>query len=468
MKQLKYVLTMLLALVMISSCVAPVFAADCAHAHTEVRNAVAAGCETEGYSGDTYCVDCGALLATGAVIPATGHHYDDGVVSKAATCTEDGVRTYLCKDCGSTYTTVIKASGHTFGEWVVTTPATATTKGEETRTCTVCYAEETREIKPLGYAKCYAKHFTDCPDKWYHEAIDFCVDAGYMDGVSTKLFAPKGTMTRAMMVTVLYRMAGNPEITAYSSFKDVDKDAWYAKSIAWAQDTGIVLGYSYEKFGPNDYVTREQIATILWRFEGRPTVKEANMDKFKDSKKISTYAENAMKWAVSEGILSGDNMLLKPKDNATRAEFACMIMRYKGGSFLCETMKDWEEDEEEENRKAVGTYHLVTINGKSVKKYLTEKYGDEEAAEDYLEYYELTRFEDILVITLKNDGKFTASYLDEDNKHYKDYKGTWKVSGGKLTLTVEVAYEKEEHMVLNYREGEISFTAYGEEWILTR
>ncbi|MBQ6431278.1 MAG: S-layer homology domain-containing protein [Oscillospiraceae bacterium] len=462
MKQLKYVLIMLLALVMILSCVAPVFAADCAHAHTEVRNAVAAGCETEGYSGDTYCKDCGALLAKGAVIPATGHHYDSGVVSKPATCTEDGVRIYLCKDCGSTYTTVIKASGHLFGEWVVVTPATATVKGEESRTCTYCGLVETREIKPLSYAKCYAKHFTDCTEKWYHEAVDYCVDAGLMDGVSTKLFAPKGAMTRGMIVTVLYRMAGKPEITALSSFKDVDKDAWYAEPIAWAQDTGIVLGYSADQFGPNDYVTREQIATILWRFEGRPEGKDANMDKFKDTKKISTYAENAMKWAVGEGILSGDNLMLKPKDNATRAEFACMIMRYKGGSFLCETMKDWEKEEEDDYKDVDGTYRLVTINGKSVKKYLIEKYGDEEHAKEYLEYYELTRYEDILVLNLKKDGKFTASYLDED------YNGTWKVSSGKLTLTVRVAYEKDENMVLNYNKGEITFEVDGEEWLLAR
>ncbi len=462
MKQYKNVLAMLLALVMLLSCVPAVFAADCAHARTEVRNAVPAACETDGYSGDTYCLDCGVLLAKGAVIPATGHHYDNGVVSKASTCTEDGVRTYYCPDCGSTYTTVIKASGHQFGEWVVITPATATTKGEESRTCTFCGKVETREIKPVAYEKCYAKHFTDCTEKWYHEAIDYVVDACFMDGVSTKEFAPKGTMTRAMMVTVLYRLAGKPAITALSSFKDVDKDAWYAEPIAWAQDTGIVLGYSPDKFGPNDFVTREQIATILWRFEGRPEGKAANMDKFKDTKKISTYAENAMKWAVGEGILNGDNLMLKPASNATRAEFACMIMRYKGGSFLCETMKDWEKEEEEEYKDVEGTYRLVTVDGIGVNKYFLEKYGDEEAVEDYLITYGLKRVEDIVVLTLKKDGKFTASYLDDD------YNGTWKLNSGKLTLTVRVAYEKDESMVLDYKDGEITFRVDGEEWLLTR
>ncbi len=442
MKQFKRILTMLLALVMILSCTAAVYAA-CAHANTEVRNAVAAGCETEGYSGDTYCTDCGALLAKGAAIPATGHHYDSGVVSKAATCTQDGERTYLCKDCGSTYTTVIKASGHQFGEWVVTTPATATMKGEETRTCIYCGAEETRDIKPAGYAKCYAKHFSDCTEKWYHEAVDYCVGAGLMDGVSTKLFAPKGTMTRAMMVTVLYRIAGKPAITALSSFKDVDKDAWYAEPIAWAQDTGIVLGYSADRFGPNDYVTREQIATILWRFERRPEGKDANMDMFKDTDKISTYAENAMRWAVGAGILNGDNRMLKPTSNATRAEFACMIMRYQGGSFLCETMKDWDDEEEDEHVE--GTYRLETINDKTVKKFLLDKLGDQKAVDKYLAELGLTGYDDFVVLTLKTDGSFNATLLG------KKYTGTWKLSGSKLTLTING-----EDIVGDYKDDEIT------------
>ena len=408
------------------------------HLHTEVRDAVAPGCETDGYSGDTYCTDCGAKLASGEVVAATGHHYDDGVVSKAATCTEDGVRTYLCPDCGSTYTTVIKASGHQFGDWEVSKPATPTMKGEEKRVCIACGAEETREIKATGYGKCYYEVFKDCPtpekEVWYHEALDFVVDAGLMNGTSTSTFEPNGTMTRAMIVAVLYRMAGSPKVTALSSFKDVDKDAWYAEPIAWAQDTKIVTGYSDEKFGPNDPVTREQIAAILWRNAGRPNSKDADMDLFTDNDKISPYAENAMRWAVAKGILNGDNYRLKPTDKATRAEFACMISRLLGGSFFCENMKDW--DDEEKIVGIEGTYTIKTINGKSLKKYFEEifegedKEKTEENIEDFFDLYKLDSYEDIFVLTLKADGTFKATFLKEK------YAGEWKLNGNKLTLDI--------------------------------
>lgn len=459
MKQFKSVLTLLLALAMLLTCAAPGFAADCAHANTIVRNAVAAGCVTEGYSGDLYCADCGVLLRSGAVIAPTGHHYDDGVVSQAPTCTEDGVRTYLCKDCGDMYTTVIKAYGHIFDEWVVKTPATATMKGEETRTCFICGATESRDIKPLGYDRCYARYYTDCPDKWYHEAVDFMVDACLMDGISTKEFAPNGTMTRAMMVTVLYRMADKPAITALSSFKDVDKNAWYAEPIAWAQDNKIVTGYSDDKFGPNDPITREQIAAILWRNEKEPTGAGANMDRFSDTDKISTYAESAMQWAVAEGILNGDKGRLKPGDSATRAEFACMIMRFLGGSYLCESMKDWDEEELD----VEGTYRLSCINGKSVKKYLLEKLGDEESVADYLELYELDSFDAMFVLTLKPDEKLVASYMGDD------YTGTWKLNGNDLRLSLEGEDGKEDfELTCTAKEDEITVMIDGEEWLLLK
>lgn len=445
MKQFKRVTTVFLALVMILSCATAAFAA-CAHTNTEIRGAVAATCTTEGYSGDTYCVDCGAKLATGAVVPATGHHYDDGVVSKAATCTTDGERTYLCPDCGSTYTSVIKAPGHTFGDWEVTKPATPTMKGEETRTCIVCGAEETRDIKATGYDKCCYRVFKDCPTPelkvWYHEAIDYVVDAGLMNGTSTSTFEPNGTMTRAMIVAVLYRMADSPKVTALSSFNDVDRDAWYAEPIAWAQDTKIVTGYSDVKFGPNDPVTREQIATILWRNAGRPESKDADMDLFTDIDKISAYAENAMRWAVAEGILNGDNYRLKPADKATRAEFACMITRLLGGSYFCESMKDWDEEEE---FNVEGTYRLKTINGKSIKKFLLEKLGDEEEVEDYLEELGLTGYDDLVVLTLKSDGTFNATVLG------KKFNGTWKLNGSKVTLK----YDGDEYEG-NYADNELT------------
>ena len=185
---------------------------------------------------------------------------------------------------------------------------------------------------------CYFEDYTDCPDAWYHEAVDFAVANELMYGTGIGKFEPNGTMTRAMMVTVLYRMAGNPAVSGPSSFTDVPENEWYSDAIAWAQDNGIVLGVLADKFAPNDYVTREQIATILWRYEGKPEA-TADLEAFKDADMISEYAVEAMTWAVSEGIFNGDEGNLKPTDDATRAEFACIIMRYLSGSYTCENLK---------------------------------------------------------------------------------------------------------------------------------
>ena len=313
----------------------------CNHSHTEIKDAVAAGCETDGYSGDVYCADCGALISEGSVVAATGHSWDAGVISKPATCTEDGVKTYLCANCGKTREETIKASGHSFGDWVVTKPATATVKGEKQRTCAICGYVETAEIDALGYQKCYVTSFDDCGKTWYHEAIDFAVANGLMDGVADTKFDPDGTMTRAMVVTVLYREAGKPEVTAPSTFTDVAEGQWYSDAIAWAQETKVVDGVAADKFAPNDNVTREQLATILWRYAGKPEAK-ADLSDFADVDNISGYALDAMNWAVEAGILAGDNGNLKPTANATRAEFATMIMRFLGGSYECDQMKDAE------------------------------------------------------------------------------------------------------------------------------
>ena len=186
----------------------------------------------------------------------------------------------------------------------------------------------------FGPDTCYFETFTDCTDAWYHEAVDFAVSNGLMGGVGNSQFDPNGNMTRAMMVTVLYRMAGSPAVSGPSSFTDVPEDTWYSDAVAWAQDNGIVLGVLANKFAPNAYVTREQIATILWRYENQPKA-EADLSAFADADSISDYAVEAMTWAVSEGIFNGDNGNLKPTDCATRAEFACIVMRYLEGSYNC-------------------------------------------------------------------------------------------------------------------------------------
>ncbi len=182
---------------------------------------------------------------------------------------------------------------------------------------------------------CYYDDFVDCNDAWYHEAVDYVAAWGLMNGVAPNEFAPNATLTRGMVVTVLYRQAGSPTVSELSTFTDVSADAWYAKAVAWAQDMGVVNGVSPTEFAPEEEVTREQIAAILWRYSGAPEA-EGDMSVFKDADKISDYAKTAMAWAVSEGIFKGDDTaMLNPTNSATRAEFACIIMRFLGGSYIC-------------------------------------------------------------------------------------------------------------------------------------
>ena len=172
------------------------------------------------------------------------------------------------------------------------------------------------------------KHsFIDCPDAWYQDAVDYVAFKHLMGGVGKNLFDPQGTMSRAMMVTVLYRAVGSPAVSGPSTFVDVPTNEWYTDAVAWAQENNIVGGVGKNRFAPDDCVTREQIATILWRFEDCPEV-EADLSSFKDADTISDWAKDAMTWAVAAGIFNGDNGRLKPTESATRAEFACIIMRY--------------------------------------------------------------------------------------------------------------------------------------------
>lgn len=182
--------------------------------------------------------------------------------------------------------------------------------------------------------ECFFQDFFDCDASWYHEAVDFAVSEGLMKGVDNFEFDPNGSMTRAMVVTVLYRMNGSPGVNKPASFSDVPAGQWYSDAVAWAQNNEIVSGVGDNQFAPNDTITREQIATILWRSEGKPT-SAGNISGFSDANIISGYAFDAMRWAVSEGIFNGDSGKLKPIDSATRSEFACIILRYLHGSYPC-------------------------------------------------------------------------------------------------------------------------------------
>ncbi len=183
--------------------------------------------------------------------------------------------------------------------------------------------------------ECHFAQFTDCNAQWYHEAVDFVVANGLMNGIGGGKFNPNGTMSRAMLATVLYRMAGSPQVDVETTFTDVPADSWYTDAIAWAESNGIVQGVGDGKFAPNAIVTREQLATILWRYSGEPEG-NADMTAFQDTDRISGYAKMAVVWAVEQGIFVGDNGNLKPTAGTTRAEAACVIMRFLDGSYTCD------------------------------------------------------------------------------------------------------------------------------------
>ena len=161
-------------------------------------------------------------------------------------------------------------------------------------------------------------------DAWYAGAVEYARDNGLMSGTGSATFSPNAATSRAMLATVLYRAAGSPAAEGTAAFSDVAADAWYADAVAWASENGIVSGYGNGLFGTNDPVSREQIATILWRYEGSPSA-ESGQD-FADESAISGYASTAVDWARANGIISGrEGNVFDPKGNATRAEVAAML-----------------------------------------------------------------------------------------------------------------------------------------------
>lgn len=170
--------------------------------------------------------------------------------------------------------------------------------------------------------------FRDVSDTaWYADAVTYVQEQGIMTGTSETTFAPQGNMTRAMLVTVLYRVAGTPAISSETDFSDVAANAYYHDAVAWASANGIVNGYSSDRFAPNDAVSRAQIATILWRYAGSPAA-EAGQD-FADESSIPVYAASAVDWARDNGVVSGkDGNRFDPQGNATRAEVAAIFHRY--------------------------------------------------------------------------------------------------------------------------------------------
>ena len=175
--------------------------------------------------------------------------------------------------------------------------------------------------------------FTDVSEKdWFYNDAMFVYKNGLMLGTSKTLFGPHGTVTRGMMATILWRMEGSLAPKGENSFTDVEAGRWYADAITWTAENGIFAGYSKDKFGPDDPITREQLTAIFYRYadyKGYKLTVTENLDKFEDADKITDYAKMVMQWAVGNGLIKGKSEnLLDPQGTATRAEISAMLHRF--------------------------------------------------------------------------------------------------------------------------------------------
>ncbi len=241
---------------------------------------------------------------------------------------------------GDTVTITAKPDeGYQVGKITVTDkngdPVKVTDKGNGKYTFTMPGSKVSVDVTFVP-EKQWTNPFVDVPgDAWYYDAVKYVNENGLMAGTSANTFAPDLTTTRGMIVTILYRLAGSPdiedEIWGYP-FKDVDANAYYATAVYWARMNGIVAGYSDELFGPNDTITREQMATILYRYaqyKGYDTTAKADLSKYTDAAQIGSYAVDAIRWANAEGLVSGTSgTTLTPKGSATRSQVAVILMRF--------------------------------------------------------------------------------------------------------------------------------------------
>ena len=309
---------------------------------------VAPTCTADGY--DLYtCSGCGATEKRNSK-PALGHKWDSGTVTTEPTETTPGERTYTCTVCGEVKTEVIPATGAHTHKWdagKVTTEPTATTPGVRTYTCTICGLTKEEVIPPTGGStvcpggpSCPSYGFRDVagPADWSHEGIDYCVRRSLMVGTGVGTFSPDMACSRAQIVQILYNLSGDKTDYGnyYLPFTDVAPGDWFYEAVAWAYANDIVAGTSASTFAPNDVITREQMAVILYgytaKFAPEFTGNAASLSTFPDAGSVANWAYAAMSWAVGNGLISGMGSggvsYLAPQGSATRAPASAIIMRY--------------------------------------------------------------------------------------------------------------------------------------------
>ena len=338
------------------------------------------------------CARCGVKIDE--VIPAKGHDYSyKSASSTEPTCTESGHYKGTCPVCGKDYNDTIPALGHDWGEWVttieptyttvgyryhlcarcntregedipklhthtwdagvVTQKPTATEPGVKTFTCTICGETKTEPIPATGVPDvcpggptCPGYAFRDMPvpTDWAHEGLDYCIYHGYIAGTSASTVSPNGVCTRAQLVSILYRVQGEPTtVKGYelsklrAPFDDVPRGQWYTDAIWWAKLMGVVSGTSATTFDPEGEITREQLAVILYnytkQFAPGSLTATGSLAGFPDAASVSSWARTEMAWAVGNGLISGTGSgsvaYLTPQGSATRAQVAAILMRFE-------------------------------------------------------------------------------------------------------------------------------------------
>lgn len=227
----------------------------------------------------------------------------------------------------------IAYENYTIDTWTISLPdsATVTQEGNKfyfsdlTADCTF-----TISFKEIN---CLSSDFIDVDQNmWYHDSIDFALRRKMFSGISDTQFDPNGLMTRAMLVTVLYRLSGAPVIIIGDDFIDVPANRWYSAAVTWGKVTGIINGVEPNRFAPEQNVTREQAAAILYRYAMYRYLDVGEyeiLDDFNDGAQVSKYAQEPMNWAIGSGLISGiGNKTLAPQDPATRAQVCTILMRF--------------------------------------------------------------------------------------------------------------------------------------------
>ena len=261
------------------------------------------------------------------------HSYKDVVT--APTCTEKGYTTHTCS-CGDSYVdTYVDALGHSWDSGKVTKPATETEDGVKTYTCTRCGETKTESIPAVSVD--VTQMFTDVTKNWAYPGIQYCVTHGIMGGMGDGTFAPTGTTTRAQIVQILYNLEGTPAVSGTTPFADLTAN-WYKPAILWAYQNNVVAGTSPTTFAPDQPVTREQIAVILTQYmfhvlKMNRTWTPADLSKFPDGANVSSWAKEAMQDAVALGLINGTKapdglVYLDSQGSAARQQVATILMNF--------------------------------------------------------------------------------------------------------------------------------------------